>query len=84
MQLGSVDGEKEVIWARVVDLRMVRTSHETYCVLHQANITVMPPVAQGVPNATGREECHSRRASVRRFKEKEAFALPPLPLSLNV
>jgi hypothetical protein len=34
-------GGKEVIWARVIGPGMVRTSHETYCVLHQDNINVL-------------------------------------------
>ena len=32
---------KEVIRARVIDPGMVRTSHETYCVHHQANVNVL-------------------------------------------
>lgn len=58
------------MWVRMIDPRMVRTSHETFCVHHQSNIdvlSVMPLVAQGsclgVPSATGCEECHSRRGS---------------------
>ena len=39
-QVRSVTGGKEVIWALVVDPRMVRTSHETSCVLHQPKINV--------------------------------------------
>ena len=41
MQVLSVTGEKVIIWAWVVDPRMVRTSHETSCAFHQPNISVL-------------------------------------------
>ena len=41
MQLRSVTGEKEIIWVWMIDPGMVRTSHETYCVLHPANVDLL-------------------------------------------
>ena len=38
MQLRSVTGGKDIIRVRVIDPRMVRTSHEAYCAPHQANV----------------------------------------------
>jgi len=38
MKLRSVTGGKVIIWVRVVGPGMVRTSHETCRVLHQANV----------------------------------------------
>jgi len=41
MQPRSVTGGKEIIWARMIDPRMVCASHETCYVLHQANTDVL-------------------------------------------
>jgi len=66
------------MWVRMVDPRMVRTSHETCCVLHQANVNVLQYHSshrrcQNVPSAAGCEEVHSSRVSVRRIRAKERY-----------